>query len=260
MSTTYFSRVAPAALLALSMTLGQTTAQASIVPVTAASDLSGATAFRTTPDAGGLHGNGAWAVAPFLRVEWDIAFNVGTSMWDYAYDVVRTGPGDVSHWILELTHYLPDGTDLTSYWNTIFTDDGLEVGTFGMGGSNPGIPGDIYGVKLNTDEFGGTALSFSTDHAPVWGDFYAKDGTAGGLGDNYAYNVGFTPDTGSGVTSDQGGPASATGPFLNWIPRPDGVVIIRDPVDPVPEATTIAMWLGLAGVFGVGLRARLRAA
>jgi hypothetical protein len=30
-------------------------------------------------------------------------------------------------------------------------------------------------------------------------------------------------------------------------------------VDPVPEATTIAMWVGLAGVFGLGLRKRRRA-
>jgi hypothetical protein len=42
-----------------------------------------------------------------------------------------------------------------------------------------------------------------------------------------------------------------------------GGTIVPPPVtlDPVPEATTVAMWLGLAGVFGgVGLRKRLRRA
>jgi hypothetical protein len=40
------------------------------------------------------------------------------------------------------------------------------------------------------------------------------------------------------------------------------IVTPADPVvvGPVPEATTIAMWVGLAGVFGVGMRKRLRTA
>lgn len=33
-----------------------------------------------------------------------------------------------------------------------------------------------------------------------------------------------------------------------------------NPQDVVPEATTVAMWLGLAGVFGVGMRKRFRTA
>jgi len=62
--------------------------------------------------------------------------------------------------------------------------------TFGaQGNSNPGIPGDLFGLKF---DLSGLAVSWQieTDRAPMWGDFYAKNGKHRGQ-DVYAYNVHF---------------------------------------------------------------------
>jgi len=224
-------------IAAVASLLSHGIAQASIQPVVG-SDLVGS---RSTPAALGLTGGGVWNLGG-LTLSWTIltpsdALNPTPGLWNYNYTVTRVGQGAVSHWILELTHFDEEGADLTTEWDALF-GSGTEVGTFGVSGSNPGIPGDIFGVKVDS----GSPLSFSTTHAPVWGDFYAKDGAAGGLGTNFAYNVGFFADTGSGLTSNQGGPPDATGPFTNWVARPDGA--IEPPV--IPEMSSIVAWLGLA--------------
>lgn len=103
------------------------------------------------------------------------------------------------------------------------------VDTYSAGGSNPGLPGDIYGIKFQgwTLDNGDPVpdgvhlvnlIEFMSDRAPVWGDFYAKDGTDSVSGDPvYGYNSGF------GTTPPE------EGSFAFWIPRPDTAVAVPEP-------------------------------
>lgn len=109
-------------------------------------------------------------------------------------------------------------------------------GTFGPGNSNPGIPGSIFGLKFDTT---GDPLSFSwqieTDRAPMWGDFYAKDGVTRIGGQNFnvfAYNINFglaAPDFVRGVSEagfaivpnlTTGGPVAVPVPAALWLLGP----------------------------------------
>lgn len=117
--------------------------------------------------------------------------------------------------------------------------------TFGpQGNSNPGIPGALFGLKFNTT---GDPLVYSwqieTDRAPMWGDFYAKDGKTSGS-DVYAYNINF------GLTA----PVYAQGVSAN------GFALVPDtftggPPVPVPAA----VWL-LGPALGALSAARRRPA
>ena len=129
--------------------------------------------------------NGTW-------LSWNIT-QTGTDLWRYEY-VWHTDGRDLSHIIIELT----EGAVASDFSNWQFQYSGVQSGgpAFGwftpnQGNSNPGMPGSIYGVKLDlesdTPVFG---FSFETWRSPVWGDFYAKDGRYGG-NDTYAYNLGF---------------------------------------------------------------------
>lgn len=106
------------------------------------------------------------------------------------------------------------------------------LGTYSSGDpSNPGLPGDIYGIKFSTFLGGMVDLvEFMSTRAPVWGDFYAKDGTNGGS-DVYGYNTGF------GTTPPSEGDLSF------WIPRPDTAVAVPEPSTLLLLSTSL---LGLA--------------
>lgn len=136
-------------------------------------------------------------------LSWEITAMEG-DLWHYEY-VWHTDGADLSHIIIEVTEGAP-GSD---FWDWEYAYSGVQEGdpTFGwfgpdQGSSNLGMPGSIYGFVLNTTEdtpiFG---FEFTTWRAPVWGDFYAKDGkhNSGGpdAGFTYAYNVGFSLEDGN---------------------------------------------------------------
>jgi hypothetical protein len=224
----------------VAVTCAMSTAQGSIA--VSGSDLNG----TRSSNANGLTATGIWDETPFISITWRISFNTTTNLWDYFYDVTRTGQGGISHWILELTQFLDDGTSLETYWDGVFASNTVvdDVGTFTPPDpSNPNLPGSIFGVKVDDD----ADLSFSTSHAPVWGNFYAKDGNAGGQGENSAWNTGFNVAPGD------------TGPYTNWVARPNGP---PPPItqDPLPEPATVVMWIGLAGAFAYGAKKRKNAA
>ena len=84
-------------------------------------------------------------------------------------------------------------------------------------------------------------ISFTTNHQPVWGDFYARDATDTAGVWRTVQNNGFGNDPDMAATS-----------FANWIPTPDSVV---------PEPVSLVIWglgLGVAGVVAFARRCARR--
>ncbi len=129
----------------------------------------------------GLTATGAWATSSSFS--WDVDFEGGLWTYDYTWFGLTKA---LSHVIVQVSD--------------TFTDDNIKSGTTGYDelktyendNSNPGLPGDIYGLKFETSN-DPTRYNFTivTDREPMWGNVYAKDGTDGG-DDVYAYNTGFS--------------------------------------------------------------------
>jgi hypothetical protein len=147
-------------------------------------------------------GGGSWLGYDFT-MEWEVTNEDGdapvTHPWKYTYTLDIDGnQGGISHLILEVSEGETDGTNKFELANLTGLDGNAkidELRTFTAsdpGASNPGLPAAIYGIKFEpvVDDSMSMTWSFYSDRAPVWGDFYAKDGKAGGA-DNYAYNKGF---------------------------------------------------------------------
>ncbi len=156
--------------------------------------------------------------------------------WKYTY-TLHVPKKDISHFIVEVS----DGEDPFTVCNLAdVTGAGeYEVQRYhptGDSGSNPLMPGDLYGVKLEDwGEKTEVAVSFFSDRQPVWGDFYAKDGTSGGEHNPVVlYNTGFS------ATDPADAPAD--GSVENHLLVPDTV--------PEPAVMTLLL-LG-----GVGLLSR----
>ncbi|MDR3620380.1 MAG: PEP-CTERM sorting domain-containing protein [Paludisphaera borealis] len=192
-------------------------------------DVTGANLTGSRSGSPGIVGTGNYAD---VSVNWTIT-NTSAGVWhyDYTFAVNHTNP-NISHVLLELS---PNSiTDPHVVYN--LTGGTTEFGTFGasQGNSNPGIPADIYGVKITPSSSATTLhLVFDSDRSPVWGDFYTKGGQS------YAYNKGLDP---AYHNSDS---------ITLFIARPDGNA------GTVPEPSSIALLgCGAFGLVGYGLRRR----
>ena len=188
-------------------------------------------------------GSGIWVNDPGdeddwvpAEIEWWVT-ETEAGFYHYEYEI-RVYAGAVSHFILETSEPLPEGDiwDITGNYGEALVGEWFYPGT-----ANADMPGDLYGTKF--DETWGTTftIEFTSNRLPVWGDFYAVDGAAGGEGLNQFWNAGFLLDD----------------PLL---PPADGSIdghILR-PDSRIPEPTTVVLLtVGLMSL-GVAVRRRKR--
>jgi len=114
-------------------------------------------------------------------------------LWHYEYNF-NVPPGDVSYMIIETSLNFTKA-DLLNV-----SGGSPEIGWWGSAPSAPYIPGDIFGIKFDGNSGNPCIISFDSPRIPMDGNFYAKDGKAGQLGFNTAWNSGFScPKSGAYV-------------------------------------------------------------
>ncbi len=143
-----------------------------------------------------------------FKIVWDTEFvTTGpyANRWYYEYTVSNDSGGDLAKGLSHIIFQVSEGTTRSDFFG--FSVNELAVTgprlegppESGLPGSaaNPGLPAVFYGMKFDQEYDGNEAfnaykftLSFYSTRAPMWGDFYAKDGKSGGV-DVYAYNADF---------------------------------------------------------------------
>jgi hypothetical protein len=222
-----------------------------LVPVTS-TDYIGS---RTTPNTSGIVASDGWSDANGgFRISWNINFNSSTGLWTYVYTLSDKNGGnptpDVSHLIIEVSDTFTAanifsgttaGYELNSYAgtggsaSTPCTASG--PGSAGLNNGNPCLPGSgfVNGLKFDPASGGLTTATVVTDRAPVWGDFYVKDGAPRSGVVATAWNLGFGTD-----------PSSGAGPFTNWIPTPDTLsTVVPEPAAVVLLGTVLLLFAQL---------------
>jgi len=204
------------AALFCSCTLGSQSFAAFIISPLPASD-------TLTATGGGIVAKptgGTWASSAQLIAK---VSQLTPTTWHYDYEWITSGK-DLSHIIIEVT----DGAKRSDFFNIsvnaeLESEDPRTYSPSDPGNSNPGLPGSIYGLKFEPkSETSDFKFSFDSNHAPVYGDFYAKDGKEkiDKVQFNvYAYNSGFS--------------AAGPGDF-----SPSSHTIVPDGLA-VPEPTTV---------------------
>jgi hypothetical protein len=190
-----------------------------------------------TYSGGGLVASDGWA-AGGTELSWtveDVGSSGGFVLWQYSY-TFTVPTKDISHFIIEVSA------------DSIQTD--FSAGTLdwydkeSQGKSNPDMPGGMYGLKFDFNETLSATATFTTTRAPVWGDFYAKDGKADSVWVT-AWNAGFLTDDPTADPCD--------GSIDNHILRPD-----TRQSGGVPDGGASAALLGI-GMLGLGFLARRKA-
>ena len=158
-------------------------------------------------------------------LSWTITSNPDGT-YDYSYTFSGFGGAAVptiSHFILDLTDDCVRPGDPGCVINP--SDPKTEFRGFSESPSNPGMPGTIVGVKFDSGCSDATCtFTFTSERAPVYGDFYVKSGRA-----TAAWNPGLADHT-------------SENPF-DFIARPNG------DDSTVPEPATLGL-MGLALALG----------
>ncbi|OGZ17655.1 MAG: hypothetical protein A2V72_02610 [Candidatus Nealsonbacteria bacterium RBG_13_37_56] len=153
--------------------------------------LAGFTGVLSTTD-GALLGTGNW-VNNSMPAVFSYDINQEGNLWHYHYEF-NVPPGDVSFLIIETS------LDFTASDLLNVSGGSPSIDLWGSSSSTPFIPGDIFGVKFDNTSGNPCIIDFYSPRIPVPGDFYAKDGQAGQLGFNAAWNSGFSyPGSGASI-------------------------------------------------------------
>lgn len=173
----------------------------------------------------GIHATGWWS-RPSTELSWTITEEDGVYLYEYTWTTRSRALGDL---ILEVN----PGAASSDFWGfSVSPEQGgpaiYSPGRWGI--RNPGLREPMYGLEFEGS--GRTlAVSFFSDLAPTWGDFYTKGGFW-----TYAYNSGF------------GRKPNGNGRF---IPVP-GVAAVHTPI----PAAYILLGSGVAGLFALRRRTR----
>jgi len=192
-------------------------------------------------ETGGIQGSGVWVDVTLLRekdypnwvpatLTWTVSENPDMS-WRYQYELT-VYRGDISHMIIE--------TSLNfAFEDVLNCTENYQVEWFPPGPSTPGMPDNIYGVKFDGLTETTETITFDSWRTPIWGNFYSKDGRAGGE-QNAVWNTGF-PDPGFDPYSEP-----SDGSLSYHILVPDTVL---GPSEVIPEPASIVLLLaGLSGL------------
>jgi hypothetical protein len=167
----------------LKRTLGLALAVLTCVASAYASPVFGTSA--TMSGSTGATGFGDWANN--FTLAWDItqnALDVDLFDYEYTFTVGPTG-SDLSHIVIGFSTSC--ATDRACITNGTDSPDGPRTYN-ALAPPNREMPAAIFGVKFTGFSGSGPyTFSFTSDRAPVWHDFYARDG-----GNAYAYNSGLT--------------------------------------------------------------------
>ncbi len=182
-----------------------------------------------------------------FTVSWDVTppDETPNGLWLFEYTVSTapfssdpTKPNQkmvkaISHWILEVSP-----TITTANWQWYLRDVVVTGGTamgvddFTGGAGNPDLPGSLHGMKFDfsTGDASHT-ITFSSMTNPVWGDFYAKDGTLDG-------------EWATAWNTDIGTDPDLSGPFSGHIATVDTTLV------PEPGLGVLALAALGAGAWG----------
>lgn len=178
---------------------------------------------------GHLTGSGVYATS--FVISWTITEENG--VYHYQYDLSGLEQ-NLSHLIIQVS----DNFTIEDIWNatqTMANGDPQTYSPSDPGESNPGLPNSIFGIKFSGAAGDTYTVEFDSDRAPMWGNFYAKDGKMPRTDIvNYAYNNGL-----ANLTSEN---------ILDFIAVPDTVGNGDDEEPVIPEPMT----LGLVGI-GLGM-------
>lgn len=177
----------------------------------------------------GIAGN-PWLTG-YTTLTWAVYDN-GDGTYTYGYRLkVPDGSKQISHLTIEVSPTFGPDNILRVLAGSL---DGDQPGDYPTSG-DPGMPAAMHGIKFD-DGWGYNdydwTVYFKTDRAPVWGDFYAKDGkSCAGEIPVAIWNAGFTGP----VDSDPLGPPS-NGSLDNHILVPDTVT-----ANPIPAPGAILL-------------------
>ena len=150
----------------------------------------------------GLTGTGAWQEG--ASISWNIE-NIGVTilnneevvLWNYSY-TLDVASKDISHTIIVVSDVFTE-LNILGGIQSVTALEGFELNnctSTAQGGSNPGMPGSIHGIKVDlAGDTTSLTWSFNSNIGPVWGDFYAKSGKDPQSKEEvYLHNTGFAAD------------------------------------------------------------------
>ena len=178
----------------------------------------------TTTSPTGIAGTGYWVTTGPTQINWSVA-ELADGTWNYDYNFYVPA-GNISHFILERS----SGFSLNDIFDMRGDFSGITIATFTPPDpSNPSLPGTINGIKFNDVSTTSGGFHFSSTRAPVWGNFYSKDGTTFNTPPtlfNTAWNAGYLLPTPTDPPSN--GSVSYK-------------ILVPDTYTAVPDASTIVL-------------------